>query len=64
VQRTFNGTPFIAAALLYLAITLPLTALSRHLERRGPLGAQAHRTRGNARTDGCRRRPGHCGSGK
>jgi polar amino acid transport system permease protein len=35
VQRTFNGTPFIAAALLYLAITLPLTALSRRLERRG-----------------------------
>jgi polar amino acid transport system permease protein len=35
VQETFNGTPFIAAALLYLAITLPLTALSRHLERRG-----------------------------
>ncbi len=35
VQETFNGTPFIAAALLYLAITLPLTALSRFLERRG-----------------------------
>lgn len=35
VQDTFNGTPFIAAALLYLAITLPLTALSRSLERRG-----------------------------
>jgi polar amino acid transport system permease protein len=35
VQDTFNGTPFIAAALLYLAITLPLTALSRYLERRG-----------------------------
>lgn len=35
VQKTFNGTPFIAAALLYLIITLPLTALSRRLERRG-----------------------------
>lgn len=39
VQRTFNGTPFIAAALLYLAITLPLTALSRRLERRGAVAA-------------------------
>lgn len=36
VQRTFNGTPFVVAALMYLAITLPLTALSRYLERRGP----------------------------
>ncbi len=35
VQETFNGTPFIAAAIMYLIITLPLTALSRHLERRG-----------------------------
>lgn len=35
VQDTFNGTPFVAAALIYLAITLPLTALSRRLERRG-----------------------------
>lgn len=35
VQRTLNGTAFVAAALLYLAITLPLTALSRYLERRG-----------------------------
>lgn len=35
VQETFNGTPFIAAALMYLAITLPLTALSRYLERSG-----------------------------
>ena len=35
VQETFNGTPFLAAALMYLIITLPLTALSRHLERRG-----------------------------
>lgn len=40
VQRTFNGTPFIAAALLYLAITLPLTALSRNLERRGARSAR------------------------
>jgi len=35
VQENFNGTPFIAAAIMYLIITLPLTALSRHLERRG-----------------------------
>jgi polar amino acid transport system permease protein len=40
VQRTASGTPFIAAALLYLAITLPLTALSRRLERRGPAAAR------------------------
>jgi polar amino acid transport system permease protein len=40
VQKTFNGTPFIAAALLYLAITLPLTALSRHLEKRGTASAR------------------------
>src|SRR5688572_24937363 len=40
VQRTFNGTPFIAAALLYLAITLPLTAFSRWLERRGAKSAR------------------------
>ncbi len=44
VQDTFNGTPFIAAALLYLAITLPLTALSRHLERRGA-GSSRRRAR-------------------
>lgn len=35
VQRTFNGTPFVAAALMYLIITLPLTFVSRRLERRG-----------------------------
>ena len=40
VQRTFNGTPFIAAALLYLIITLTLTALSRRLERRGAKSAR------------------------
>jgi len=40
VQKTFNGTPFVAAALLYLAITLPLTALSRYLERRGTASAR------------------------
>ena len=43
VQETFNGTPFIAAAMMYLIITLPLTALSRHLERRG---ATSSRRRG------------------
>lgn len=35
VQNTLSGTPFVAAALLYLLITLPLTALSRRLEKRG-----------------------------
>lgn len=35
VQSLFNGTPLVAAALMYLIITLPLTALSRWLERRG-----------------------------
>lgn len=44
VQDTFNGTPFVAAALLYLAITLPLTAVSRSLERRGA-GSSARRRR-------------------
>ncbi len=48
VQRTFNGTPFIAAALMYLIITLPLTALSRYLERRGP---SSPRHRGNRSAD-------------
>jgi polar amino acid transport system permease protein len=44
VQETFNGTPFIAAALMYLIITLPLTALSRQLERRGA-GSSGRRRR-------------------
>lgn len=44
VQETFNGTPFIAAALMYLAITLPLTALSRYLERSGA-GASPRKVR-------------------
>lgn len=46
VQRTLNGTAFVAAALLYLAITLPLTALSRYLERRG--AGSSRRTRRTA----------------
>ena len=45
VQETFNGTPFIAAALLYLIITLPLTALSRSLERRGSGSSGRRRAR-------------------
>ena len=40
VQETFNGTPLVAVALIYLAITLPLTALSRRLERRGAASAR------------------------
>jgi polar amino acid transport system permease protein len=35
VSRTFNGTPLTIVALLYLAISLPLTRLSAALERRG-----------------------------
>lgn len=46
VQKTFNGTPFVAAALLYLLITLPLTALSRYLEKRGPAGGHSRRRKG------------------
>ncbi|CAN5627296.1 N/A [soil metagenome] len=45
VQRTTNGTPFIAAAIMYLIITLPLTALSRYLERRGAGAAQRNRNK-------------------
>ena len=33
-SATFNGTPLIAAALLYLAICLPLIYLTNILERR------------------------------
>ncbi|MFN7150344.1 MAG: amino acid ABC transporter permease [Microthrixaceae bacterium] len=46
VQRTLNGTAFVAAALLYLAITLPLTALSRHLERSGAGSSSRRKLRG------------------
>jgi polar amino acid transport system permease protein len=35
VGDTFNGTPLVAAALVYLAITLPLTRTAAYLERRG-----------------------------
>lgn len=45
VQRTLNGTAFVAAALLYLAITLPLTAVSRSLERRGAGSSSRRRLR-------------------
>jgi polar amino acid transport system permease protein len=38
VSETFNGTPLIAVALVYLAITLPLTSASSRLERRGRRG--------------------------
>lgn len=43
VQKTFSGTPFVVAALLYLAVTLPLTAVSRRLERRGASSARRRR---------------------
>lgn len=35
VSRSFNGTPITVVAVLYLAITLPLTQLAARLERRG-----------------------------
>jgi polar amino acid transport system permease protein len=35
VSRTFNGTPLTVVALLYLALSLPLTRLAAWLERRG-----------------------------
>ena len=35
VSKTFNGTPITVVALLYLAVTLPLTRLAAWLERRG-----------------------------
>ena len=49
-SETFNGTPFIAAALMYLVITLPLTALSRHLERRGAARLAVARATGRRRS--------------
>ncbi|MGQ0831226.1 MAG: amino acid ABC transporter permease [Microthrixaceae bacterium] len=35
VSKSFNGTPITVVALLYLAVTLPLTQLAARLERRG-----------------------------
>lgn len=35
VSKSFNGTPITVVAILYLAITLPLTQLAARLERRG-----------------------------
>ena len=35
VGDTFNGTPLVAVALVYLAITLPLTRAAAYLERKG-----------------------------
>ncbi len=35
VGDTFNGTPLVAAAIVYLAITLPLTRAAAYLERKG-----------------------------
>lgn len=43
VQKTFSGTPFVVAAVLYLLITLPLTAVSRRLERRGSSSGRRRR---------------------
>jgi polar amino acid transport system permease protein len=35
VNRTFNGTPIVVSALMYLALTIPLTRLAAQLEKRG-----------------------------
>ncbi|MGQ0433736.1 MAG: amino acid ABC transporter permease [Microthrixaceae bacterium] len=35
VSKSFNGTPITVVAILYLAITLPLTQLAARLEKRG-----------------------------
>jgi polar amino acid transport system permease protein len=35
VSRTFNGTPIIVAAAIYLALTIPLTRIAAQLEKRG-----------------------------
>jgi polar amino acid transport system permease protein len=35
VSRTFNGTPFVVIAVMYLALTIPLTQVASYLERRG-----------------------------
>ena len=35
VSRTFNGTPLTVVAVLYLAVSLPLTRLAARLEKRG-----------------------------
>ncbi|MCU0270402.1 MAG: amino acid ABC transporter permease [Acidimicrobiales bacterium] len=37
-SSTFNSTPYIAAALVYLCLTVPLTRLSATLEKRGKRG--------------------------
>ena len=40
VSQTFNGTPIIVVALVYLLITIPLTQLVAALERRGKRGTR------------------------
>jgi len=35
VSKSFNGTPITVVAILYLAITLPLTQVAARLEKRG-----------------------------
>jgi hypothetical protein len=39
-----NATPLTVAALVYLAITLPLTWLARRLEKRGARGRAGSET--------------------
>ena len=41
VARTFNFTPYVAAAVLFLCVSIPLTRLTDHLlqrERREMMG--------------------------
>ncbi len=45
VSDTFNGTPLVAAGVVYLAITIPLTLLARWLEQRGGQGRRDRRPR-------------------
>jgi polar amino acid transport system permease protein len=40
VSRTFNGTPVVVIAVLYLALTIPMTRLTAALERRGARAAR------------------------
>lgn len=54
VATTFSATPFMAASILYLAVTLPLIRLVTRLERRLMPGAMPIRVRVLRRTGGLR----------
>ena len=38
VGKTFNGTPLVAVAIVYLVITIPLTRVAAYLEKRAKRG--------------------------